>query len=124
MKKKMDNQERRKYEASIGHNVGWQGSESLNEPYLYTGEGELISDISTSTPTYFIKETYGVVTEEQNNIVIRLEHESVFDENIRPEYVQLIADMRKSKYRNEIVCKEIEEKHNKFMKSLKKVKHL
>ncbi len=123
-KNKEKSEELLKKMADSAEHMDW--GESLTEPYTYKGDGELITDISSSTPlkevTYVIKQAvapYGTLSGTQNNIVMHLEHKSIGDENIRPEYAELIADMRKAKYRNEIICAEIENKHNMFMESLK-----
>lgn len=132
---KSKTQEQRLYEVSIGHNVGPQGTsewneyQSLNEPYQFKEENvELMKDISSSTPLdtpkYAVKGFWGVPSETQQEVVkmeIHYKYESIDDglENVLPEYAELIKQMRMAKHRNEIICAEIDNKHNMFMESLK-----
>lgn len=106
--------------------------EYLKEPYTYKGEGEMIKDISSGTPlnvekeeikmdTYKIKQEIGSDENSSVKMEMYFTYESINDNlhNVREDYVELIKEMRKAKYRNELVSKEIEKKYNSYMKSKK-----
>lgn len=103
--------------------------ELINEPYQFKDEkAELITDISATQPlsaTYGIKGYWSAPSDNKPQEVVKMEisfkYESYDDglENVLPEYVELIKQMRMAKHRNEIICAEIESKHDMFMKSLK-----
>jgi hypothetical protein len=94
----------------------------------YDGE-ELIMDTPSqplqpsANPFHHIKQTWKIpIDKDEITMEVNLEHHSTDDSNILPEYKELIAEMWKAKHRNEIICNEIVEKHNKLEKELKKKK--
>jgi uncharacterized protein YpiB (UPF0302 family) len=106
--------------------------EYLREPYIYKGEGEVIKDISSGTPlnvqkeeikmdTYKIKQEIGSDENSSVKMEMHFEYESINDNlnDIREDYVELIKEMRKAKYRNELVSKEIGKKYKSYNESLK-----
>lgn len=106
---------------------GWCSEEyvSLNEPYQYKGENvELIKDKPSQPlePSYAVRGFWGVSSPEKETpkMEIHFEYQSIDDglENVLPEYVDLIKQMRIAKHKNEIICAEIEDKHNSFLQSL------
>jgi hypothetical protein len=135
MKKKNNekSEELLKKMADSSEHIDW--GESINEPYEFNMESpefegaELMTGISSDQPLkqiepkYAIKGYFAVPGSNWNTarMEIHFEHESYdnsFSE-IREDYVELIKEMRRAKHRNELVCKDIETKHDKYITSKK-----
>ena len=121
MNKKYTSEELLNKMASASEHIDW--GESINEPYRFKNDNvELIKDISIELPLqtkYGIKSTLGATTDsDQVKMVINFEHESHGDSlvNVREDYVNLIKEMRIAKHRNELICQEILNKHDKYNK--------
>ena len=92
---------------------------SINEPYQYKDiNDELITD-KPSTPLNNIEGYWKASNSDDISMEMYFNYTHPEGISIREEYADLVAEMWMAKHRNEIIVKEIVEKHNRFNKSLK-----